>query len=84
MRSQESGLRPDLIHAHFAVPTGAGYLISTTDREAWISTLRALLMDPAKWLSMRQQAWRVAERFDLERVVDRYEEVFRGISGAEC
>jgi glycosyltransferase involved in cell wall biosynthesis len=61
-----------------------GYLISTTDREAWISTLRALLMDPPKRLSMRQQAWRVAERFDLERVVDRYEEVFRGISGTEC
>jgi glycosyltransferase involved in cell wall biosynthesis len=60
-----------------------GYLISTTDREAWISTLRVLLTDPAKRLSMRQQAWRVAERFDLERVVDRYEEVFRGISRAE-
>jgi glycosyltransferase involved in cell wall biosynthesis len=61
-----------------------GYLISTTDREAWISTLRALLTDPVKRLSMRQQAWQAAERFDLERITDRYEEVFRGISGAEC
>jgi glycosyltransferase involved in cell wall biosynthesis len=57
-----------------------GYLISTTDREAWISTLRALLIDPAKRLSMRQQAWQLAARFDLERVADRYETLFSNVA----
>jgi glycosyltransferase involved in cell wall biosynthesis len=56
-----------------------GYLISTKDRQSWISILRALLTDPVKRLSMRQQAWQLAERFDLERVADRYEQLFSGI-----
>jgi glycosyltransferase involved in cell wall biosynthesis len=53
-----------------------GYLISTTDRAAWITTLRALLTDPAKRLAMRQHAWQLAERFDLEKIADQYATLF--------
>jgi glycosyltransferase involved in cell wall biosynthesis len=58
-------------------PNANGYLIPTGDRDLWISTLRTLLTDSGRRLTMRQQAWRLVERFDLEKIADEYEELFR-------
>jgi glycosyltransferase involved in cell wall biosynthesis len=57
-----------------------GYLISLDAPDQWVEKLRSLLSDPDLRLAMRRKSWEMVERFDLERIADQYETLFRGIA----
>jgi len=56
-----------------------GYLLPTADSELWSDTIRELLNKPEKRLEMRRQSWEHAREFDLERIGERYERLFREV-----
>ena len=73
-------LGSDIPTLHDCVTSGVnGYLLSLQAPDQWIEKLRALLSNASLRLAMRQQSWEMAERFDLEKIADRYELVFRRI-----
>ncbi|MGA8659760.1 MAG: glycosyltransferase family 4 protein [Chthoniobacterales bacterium] len=58
-----------------------GWLLSLATPEAWVQILRELLTDADRRQRMRQASWSSAEKFDLERITDKYEAVlFRAAS----
>jgi glycosyltransferase involved in cell wall biosynthesis len=56
-----------------------GYLIPLHSPELWIKHLTTILTDPKLRLSMRQKSWEMAPEFDLERITDQYEELYREV-----
>ena len=56
-----------------------GCLLPITDSDLWSDTIRELLNKPEKRLEMRRQSWEHAREFDLERIGDRYERLFREV-----
>ncbi len=48
------------------------------EAEAWVRALRPLLADAPRLAAMKEAALALAERFDLERTVDAYEEELTG------
>jgi glycosyltransferase involved in cell wall biosynthesis len=56
-----------------------GLLCSLEDPEAFVKALRYVCEDPDRLIRMKAASRARAERFDLERVTDRYEEVFRAV-----
>jgi glycosyltransferase involved in cell wall biosynthesis len=56
-----------------------GYLLPLQSPRQWADKLRTLLSDRALRLAMRQQSWKMVERFDLEVITDQYEMLFRKI-----
>lgn len=53
----------------------SGWLLPLARPEAWVQVLRELLTNPDQRQRMRQASWSSAEKFDLERITDDYEEV---------
>ncbi len=75
-------LASDLPPLRDLIKAGAnGRLLPASDEAAWTTALRDTLADPARVLGWRQASWRLAERFDLEKVTDAYEGVFRRVRG---
>lgn len=60
-----------------------GYLVTPDDTAGYITALRHLLTNPTQLRVMRQKSLASAVRYDLQAVVDRYEEVFMRVSGLE-
>jgi glycosyltransferase involved in cell wall biosynthesis len=56
-----------------------GFLADPHDREAFSSALRSLLSDRQALQNARQASRKLAQRFDIRSIVDRYETVFREI-----
>jgi glycosyltransferase involved in cell wall biosynthesis len=56
-----------------------GLLLEPDDAENWITQLRKLLADPAALLAMRRESWKMAARFDLEKIAGEYERVYSSI-----
>jgi len=54
-----------------------GYLIPLNSPDLWIKRLTTILTNPQLRLSMRQKSWEIAPEFDLERITDRYEALYR-------
>jgi glycosyltransferase involved in cell wall biosynthesis len=54
-----------------------GFLCAPDDRAGLEAALRTLLADKSTLLSARSESRRLAERFDLLRIVDTYEAIFR-------
>ncbi len=52
-----------------------GFLRDPDDADGFSSSLRGLLSNPAALLSTRQKSLRLAQAFDIERVVDAYEKI---------
>ncbi|MBV8377872.1 MAG: glycosyltransferase family 4 protein, partial [Verrucomicrobia bacterium] len=70
----------DIPTLHECVTSGInGYLLSLQTPDQWIEKLRTLLSDPERRLAMRRSSWKIVERFDLEQIADRYEELFRQV-----
>lgn len=57
-----------------------GVLLEPDTLESWTIPLRKLLADPAALVAMRRESWKMASRFDLERIAGEYEKVYRSIS----
>lgn len=53
-----------------------GFLCAPEDRDGFVRALRALLSDPELLLRMRQASRKIAENFDLRRIVASYEQIF--------
>jgi len=56
-----------------------GSIHDPDDTDGMESGLRTLLSDPAALLSARQKSLQLAQTFDIERVVDEYERLFREV-----
>lgn len=56
-----------------------GLLCSLEDPEAFVKALRYVCEDPDRLIRMKAASRARAERFDLERITDRYEEIFRAV-----
>jgi len=56
-----------------------GYLIPLHAPELWIKQLTTILTNPKLRLSMRQKSWEMAPEFDLERITDQYEALYREV-----
>ncbi len=70
----------DIPTLHECVISGVnGFLLPLQTPDQWVEKLRALLSDPYLRLAMRQMSWEMVERFDLERVADQYQTLFRRI-----
>ena len=63
-------------------PDQNGYLFSPDDAAGMQDGLRSLLSNPEKLLELRQQSRKLASRFDLNRIVTSYTDVFREVLGA--
>ena len=59
-----------------------GFLLEPNHAESWIAPLRKWLADPAALLAMRRESWKMAVRFDLERIAGEYEKVYGQIRRA--
>jgi glycosyltransferase involved in cell wall biosynthesis len=57
-----------------------GYLLALDAPDLWVEKLRVLLTDADLRLAMRRKSWEMVERFDLERIADQYEALFRQIA----
>lgn len=57
-----------------------GYLRDPHDQEGYVAVLRELLGDPARLLEVRQASRKMAERFDLRKIVAAYEQLFEQAS----
>lgn len=53
-----------------------GFLHEPSDADGFVASLRLLLADSGNLLRARNASLRVARRFDLVHVVDRYETIF--------
>lgn len=60
-------------------PGQNGYLVESGDRAGFESALRALLSDRHKLLAFRQASRRLAARYDLNSVVESYEQILAGV-----
>ena len=60
-----------------------GFLVPVNDTEAFAAALIQLIGSPQKRDEMRRNSRKRAERFDIERVVDAYEQEFRIAGGWE-
>jgi glycosyltransferase involved in cell wall biosynthesis len=56
-----------------------GLLCSLEDPEAFVKALRYVCEDPDRLIRMKAASRARAERFDLERITDQYEGVFRAV-----
>jgi L-malate glycosyltransferase len=61
-----------------------GYLEDPHDIAGFQHDLRALLVDPARLLAFRKASRRLAARYDLNRVVESYEQVFKRVKPDEA
>jgi len=74
-------LGSDIPTLHDCVTSGVnGYLLPLQAPDQWIEKLKTLLCSASLRLVLRQQSWEMAKRFDLEKVADEYELLFRKIS----
>ncbi len=68
----------DLPTLHDTVTDGvSGWLLPLENPGAWIIKLRDLLTNPNRLRQIREASWSAAEKFDLERITDGYEEALR-------
>lgn len=58
-----------------------GYLVDSDDTDGFIAALRDLLSNPDRLRSAKLKSRDLAERFDLQRVVDAYEQLFKEVAG---
>jgi glycosyltransferase involved in cell wall biosynthesis len=56
-----------------------GYLIRQGDADGFITSLLALLSDPDRLLSFRHASLEKASHFDIDRVVQQYENLFQNV-----
>ncbi len=56
-----------------------GFLIDVHDHDAFEAALRELLANPQQLLAYRRASLEKARNFDIRRVEDRYEEIFREV-----
>ncbi|MCE5207795.1 MAG: glycosyltransferase family 4 protein [Chloroflexi bacterium] len=56
-----------------------GYLVDPDDTAGFVKALRGLLDDPDRLRSARLKSRVMAERFDVQRVVDAYEQLFKEV-----
>lgn len=57
-----------------------GYLRAPHDQDGYVAVLRELLGDPVRLLEVRQASRKMAERFDLRKIVAAYEQLFEQAS----
>ncbi|MBI3172937.1 MAG: glycosyltransferase family 4 protein [Chloroflexi bacterium] len=62
---------------------GNGFLHEPADLDGFVFSLRSLLSDESALLRARNASLKIAHRFDLVRIVDRYESIFTKVIG-EC
>ncbi len=62
------------------VPDENGALLDPDDEDGFAAALRRLLSDPAALQKAREASLRLAENFDLERIVSAYENLFRRVT----
>ncbi len=55
---------------------GNGFLHDPADLDGFVSSLRSLLVDDDALLRARNASLKIAHRFDLVHIVDRYETIF--------
>lgn len=58
-----------------------GYMIPAGDEASYIRAARQLLADPTRLLAYRCASREIAARFDLDKIVGDYEQVFRRAAG---
>jgi glycosyltransferase involved in cell wall biosynthesis len=74
-------LGSDIPTLHDCISPGVnGFLLPLQSPEQWVAKLGAVLSDADLRLTMRQRSWEMANGFDLERITDQYEELFRQIA----
>ena len=57
-----------------------GYLRAPHNQDGYVAVLRELLGDPVRLLEVRQASRKMAERFDLRKIVAAYEQLFEQAS----
>ena len=57
-----------------------GILVNAFDIEKYASAIRTLIVDDEKWRAMAQKAAKASERFDVRRIADQWEVLFREVA----
>jgi glycosyltransferase involved in cell wall biosynthesis len=71
-------------NAEIISPGENGFLLDVGDEEGFTAALRNLLENPQQLLAFRQASRRLAMRFDLQKIMDAYEQVFSQAVGGKA
>ena len=57
-----------------------GLLVDAFDIEKYADAIGSLVLDNVKWHAMAQKATKAVNRFDVSRIADQWEELFREVT----